>query len=153
MILLAACPINTMNIYDWVSLNGWTNKWPIIHTIRVDNASDMHLQLFNKNLENQVLPLKPDSFAGGLPNSTGLLAIMPTPYKVTTEFCHNNPSLRRILKSRPLSALLYHPSPTIMMNHTKEQMLLYSPLQISKPKLRQTSRGFRSSPRWKNLIF
>lgn len=52
-----------------------------IHTISVDKASKMHWQMLNKNLDNQVVPLKPDSFAGGLPSSAGLLAQTSKPYK------------------------------------------------------------------------
>lgn len=124
------------------------------HTIRVDNASEMHLQLFNKSLENQVLPLKPDSFTGGLPNNTGLLAIMPKPYKspqsaITTPV--SGESWKVIPLQHKLTAL------SSKSNHRDEAHkradVALQPSANIKSKTLADFKRVRSSPRWKNLIF
>lgn len=47
-----------MGIYDCDLLIGWTNAW-FIHSSMVNKAYKIHMQFFNKNLENQAFPLQP----------------------------------------------------------------------------------------------
>ena len=49
--------IDKMSIYDCRLLTGWTNVW-FIHSSMVNKAYKMHMQLFDKNLENQAFPLQ-----------------------------------------------------------------------------------------------